>query len=79
MVDYRKAPRRRILKSGMIAYGDQSIECTVRNLSTTGASLEISTPLWLPARFTLVIPSDGLRRRTRVAWRKGKRMGVAFD
>jgi hypothetical protein len=79
MVDYRKAPRRRILKTGLIESVGESIECAVRDLSTTGASLEVSTPLFIPDKFNLAVPSDGLRRRCRVAWRKGKRIGVAFD
>jgi hypothetical protein len=36
----RIAPRRRILKAGSIQFGGGSIDCTIRNLSETGAALE---------------------------------------
>ena len=56
-----------------------AIDCTVRNLSETGAALEVVTPLFIPDRFTLVVPSDQLKRPCHVAWRKERRIGVAFD
>jgi hypothetical protein len=77
--DHRVAPRRRVLKAGAIAFGGASIDCTVRNLSATGAALEVVTPLFIPDRFTLVVPTEQLRRPCHVVWRKDRRMGVAFD
>jgi hypothetical protein len=38
------------------------------------------TPLFIiPDRFTRVVPSDQLKRPCHVAWRKERRIGVAFD
>ena len=76
--EHRIAPRRRVLKAGSIEFGGSAIECTVRNLSDTGAALEIVTPLFIPDRFTLVVPADQLKRSCRIVWRKEKRIGVAF-
>jgi hypothetical protein len=39
MVDYRKAPRRRILKTGLIESASEAIECAVRDLSATGSAI----------------------------------------
>lgn len=79
MDENRIAPRRRILKSGIIEFGGGAISCTVRNLSDTGAALEVVTPLFIPDRFTLFISSDEFKRACHIVWRKEKRIGVAFD
>jgi hypothetical protein len=68
------------LKAGSIQFGGGgSIDCTVRNLSDTGAALEVVTPLFIPDRFTLVVQTEQLQRSCRIIWRKQKRIGVAFD
>ena len=79
MNEHRIAPRRRVLKVGSIAFGGGTIDCTVRNLLDTGAALEVVTPLFIPDRFTLIIPTDQLKRPCHVAWRKDRRIGVVFD
>jgi len=75
----RITPRRRILKTGSIESGGGVIDCIVRNLSETGAALEVVSPLFIPDRFTLIVPTDQLKRRCYIVWRKQKRIGVAFD
>jgi hypothetical protein len=42
MVETRIAPRHRVMKAGTIEFGSSAIDCTVRNLSITGAALEVS-------------------------------------
>ena len=79
MDEHRVAARHRVLKAGTISFGGDGIDCTVRNLSETGAALEVVTPLFIPDRFTLTIPTDQLRRPCHIVWRKEIRMGVAFD
>jgi PilZ domain len=75
----RIAPRHRVLKAGSIEFGGGAIDCTIRNLSETGAALEVVTPLFIPDRFTLAVPTEQLRRPCHVVWRREKRIGVAFD
>jgi PilZ domain len=75
----RIAPRKRVLKGGTIEFSGESIPCTVRNISASGAALEVTTVLWFPDRFTLGVESDGLRRPCHIVWRKEKRIGVAFE
>ncbi|MDA9427152.1 PilZ domain-containing protein [Bradyrhizobium sp. CCBAU 53380] len=70
---------RRILKAGTIEFGGGGIDCTVKNISETGAALEVVTPLLIPDRFTLYVPSDDLKRPCQVVWRKEKRIGIAFN
>ena len=64
MVETRSAPRYRVIKPAHIEHGGDKIACTVRDLSITGAALEVSDSTGIPAKFTLVVPEDGLR----LAW-----------
>jgi hypothetical protein len=79
MGEKRITPRHRVLKSGSIEFGGGAIDCTVRNISETGAALEVVTPLFIPDRFTLVIKTEHFKRPCDIVWRKEKRIGVAFD
>jgi hypothetical protein len=79
MNEHRITSRRRILKAGSIEFAGSEIACTVRNLSESGAALEVVTPLFIPDRFTLVVPSEPLKRPCHIVWRKEKRIGIAFD
>ena len=75
----RDKARHRVLKAGTIEFGGGAIDCTVRNISQTGAALEVVSPLFIPDRFTLFVPSEKLKRPCHIAWRKEKRIGVRFD
>jgi hypothetical protein len=77
MDEHRIATRHRVLKAGTIQFGGGAIDCTVRNISATGAALDVASPLGIPAQFTLV--TDGTHRSCHVVWRKEKRIGVTFD
>jgi len=79
MDPHRIAPRRRILKAGSIECGGGVIDCIVRNVSETGAALEVLSPLYIPDRFTLFVRTDQLKRPCHITWRKKNRIGVAFD
>jgi hypothetical protein len=79
MVERRVTGRHRVLKAGTIEFGGGVIDCTVRNVSNNGAALEVTSPIGIPAKFTLVLPGDGLHFRCRIIWRKNHRIGVAFD
>lgn len=79
MSESRAAARRKILKTGTIELGgDSRISCAVRNLSEKGAALEITSPLFIPDRFTLIVESENIRHRAQIAWRKNRRLGVTF-
>ena len=79
MIEKRTAPRNRVLKRGMIACDGSSIDCTVRNLSATGARVDVESPVGLPASFLLVIEADQFLRRGHKVWFKEKQLGIAFD
>jgi len=76
----RIAPRRRMLKTGKVAYNDRhvTIECTLRDMSATGARLRVSGSVTAPDTFELLIPLDGLEANCQVVWRSGADLGVRF-
>ena len=76
MEDQRSTPRHRVLKAATISFGGGAISCTVRNLSVSGASLEVASPIGVPETFALEMERGG--RRCRVIWRSEKRIGVRF-
>lgn len=78
-MEKRGADRLRVLKAGTIEFGGGAINCMVRNLSDSGAALDVASPVGIPDHFTLVLPADGHYTSCRVIWRKEKRIGVAFD
>jgi PilZ domain len=78
-IEKRSAPRYRVLKGATIAFGGNGVDCTVRNLSSSGAAIEVADPVGLPPSFMLVIEADQFIRRCRPVWRSDKRIGVAFD
>jgi hypothetical protein len=48
-------------------------------LSGTRAALDVSSPIGIPERFTLVRPTDGRHMPSHVVWRTEKRIGVGFN
>jgi PilZ domain len=78
MEQKRAALRQRVLKSGTIEFNGGTIDCTVRNVSETGAALEVASPVGIPAEFNLLISGSHSSRHCQVMWRKEKRIGVVF-
>jgi hypothetical protein len=79
MNEQRASRRQRVLKSGTIAFGDAGIDCLVRNISATGAALEVESQIGIPPEFKLVISAEHFDEFCRVLWRKAKRIGVVFQ
>ncbi len=79
MEEKRSGQRMRVLKAGKIAFGGATIDCTIRNMSKSGALLEVESPLGIPHHFVLVIPADQTSRLCRRIWASERRIGVLFD
>jgi hypothetical protein len=79
MQERRKTPRHRTFKSGSVTFGLlPSIECTVRNMSSAGACLELNHQTSLPSDFSLLIKPECIRRTCRLVWQSHPRAGVQF-
>ena len=78
--ELRIAPRRRMLKSGIVAYSGRhcTIPCTVRDISDGGARLRVTSSLLAPDTFELIIESEGLEADCEVVWRDESQIGVRF-
>ena len=76
----RRAPRMRTLKGAQIIVpAGTSIGCTVRNISETGACLQLHSAVFLSHTFDLTFDDlDWARRTCRVVWRDALLMGVEF-
>ena len=67
------------LRGGSIEFGlAAAIDCVIRNMSETGAALEVETPVGIPNDFTLLMKPEFVKRNCRVAWRSAKRIAVLF-
>lgn len=79
MEEQRAKPRRKVLKGGIIEFPNGGgLSCRVRNVSDTGACLEIESPQGIPNKFFLLIDGDKRGRQARVVWREGRKLGVAY-
>jgi hypothetical protein len=74
----RAAQRRKLLKAGSISFGANSVTCTIRDLSTTGAALQVKSSIDIPDVFLLAIEMEHRKHQCQVIWRKENRMGIAF-
>ena len=80
MLGTRIAPRYRVAKPAQIRHGGDKTPCTIRDLSITGAALELSDlTARVPEAFTLIVPEDSLKLPCHVVWRTAFRLGVTFD
>lgn len=77
--DNRQSQRRSTLKGGRIVFnaGRSTIDCRVRNLSSHGAKLQVTSVIGIPDTFDLVLEGHA-RHPCRVAWRSLKELGVEF-
>ncbi|THD70792.1 MAG: PilZ domain-containing protein [Bradyrhizobium sp.] len=75
----RTEPRYKVLKGATIAFGGNGVACTVRNVSSKGAAIDLAGSVSLPPSFMLVIEADQFIRRCRPVWNRDKRVGVAFS
>ena len=79
MTEHRVTQRHRVLRGGTFSFNGAGISCTVRNLSDSGAALEVSSPVGIPPNFALVVDGDHTAKPCHIVWRKEKRIGIAFD
>ena len=77
LLERRIAPRRNTYIEARITFGKTSLNCIIRNVSDTGAKLEVAKVAGIPDVFLLHAP--GHRPQTcRVVWRALKELGVEY-
>jgi PilZ domain len=82
MVDDEKrvATRRKVLKTAKIVSFDRKtvLTCTIRDLSETGAKLNVEVSSAIPNEFQFFLLSDNSLRDASVVWRRSGQIGVNF-
>ena len=79
MDENRGTQRQKVIKAGTISFDGSVIDCLVRNMSVGDANLEVESQIGIPTTFDLVISVEHSNHHCHVVWRKGRRIGVAFD
>lgn len=76
----RTALRTRTFLKGVVLYDNRrvSIECTIRDLSDTGARIAFQSPMTTPDHIELFIPQKNRTYLADVKRREGCEVGVAF-
>ena len=82
MYSGRKSRRFKIAAPALIhdVDGDEVMACTVRDISKTGAGLELNQAVQLPRSFSLALTRDGnVRRSCELVWQRALVAGVRFS
>ncbi len=74
----RQAPRRRSFLRGKIVYDDggHSVDCTIRDVSATGARVSLPDGQGVPKQFFLLDMKNRVAHEVEVRWRAGAEIGV---
>jgi hypothetical protein len=77
----RSAPRLRSFLKGKAIFNNRqsTLDCLVRDISATGARLEVSNAVLLPEVFDLHVPQKDTTYRVRISWRAEGEIGVEFE
>ncbi len=80
MLERRTEMRARMFLGGVIAFDRRysTVACRVRNLTQTGAYINIISTAMIPAEFDFSIPDRGQSFRAQLVWRSEKAAGLRF-
>jgi len=62
----------------VVLEGGGVIDCLIRDISSGGVRLEVTNPDQVPDKFVLTIHGMPDKRRCRVTWRTGNKLGVEY-
>ena len=80
MAEARRDERVRAFLRARICFNNNAstIDCTVKNISASGAKIEMSSAVSVPSEFDLDVPQKGRIYRARLMWRDASSLGVQF-
>lgn len=82
MDERRSVARTRLRHNAEILVGQrppEKVQCTLQDLTSTGACLTLASTYRVPDRFELTFDRGRSRRPCRVEWRTHDRLGVSFE
>ena len=76
----RRAPRMRTIKGASLVLprSESTFSCVMRNVSETGALVELPSTIGVPQEVTLQTADGMVNRSCSVAWRTQTRLGLTF-
>ena len=76
----RPKRRKQVLLAGVVTYADgaHSFDCTIRDLSETGARVTVGKGPQFPTDFFLINMRDRTAYDAKVVWIDGSKIGVTF-
>ena len=78
----RQSERRETCLKAQISYGPKdgiTLDCTIRNISSGGAMLDVPADRLLPPAFRLINIGEGFAYDAHIVWRRGPQIGVYFS
>jgi PilZ domain len=80
MEELRRAERIRSFLRAQIIFNNRmsTIDCVIKNISTSGAKVALSSSLAVPTEFDIDIPQKGRSHRARLVWRDNDAIGIEF-
>ena len=76
--DSRTTPRRAVLWSGKLVFGDHSFDCQIWNISLGGAKVNVGLPFAAGTEVSLVLEDKG-KFTGKVMWQGERNLGIKFD
>ncbi len=78
--ELRKSPRLKAIKSGQVVIrpSGYALECTIRNISATGALIRFDDDVDLPEKVELIIVSHNIHVQADVVWNTRSEAGLEF-
>ena len=78
--DKRIAPRQRVIKVAKLISLDRTtvVDCTIRNISKTGAQIMVENQATVPKEFFFYQPKENTMCQAKVMWRREKSVGIHF-
>ncbi len=79
--DRRTMTRKRVLKGGTITFAGRhaTLQCVIRELSSSGARLQVENVSDVPDTFELIVDMDGMKYSCQVIRRQANDVGVSFQ
>lgn len=80
MTEVRTSDRTRSFLKAVIEFnnGASKLDCIVKNISATGARIDVTAAVSIPKEFNLNIPHRGEVLRSQMVWRENNSIGVKF-
>ena len=79
-VEKRAEHRRKMLKGGTVHFnkGYSSLECVIRDISSSGARIQMGETFGVPTRFVLSIAGETTQIEASVRWRNSRYIGLSL-